>query len=146
MVRFVGRRRELADLAQARTVLASIGSGERTFTNIARAAGAIAHSTLTRATDVLVEKRMVAAELPISLSPSKERRYRITDSYLRYWFAFLGAHLAEIDRMRSDLTLEHIRSGWSSRRGRTVEPMVRDSLARLLPAARPPEASRPAHR
>jgi AAA+ ATPase superfamily predicted ATPase len=131
---------EFPDQAQARTVLAAIGSGERTFTNIARAAGNIAHSTLTRATDVLVEKRMVAAELPISLRPSKERRYRITDPYLRFWFAFLGPHLAEIDRMRSDLTLERIRGGWSSWRGRAVEPMVRDSLARLLPAAGLPAA------
>ena len=30
---------EFPDQAQARTVLAAIGSGERTFTNIARAAG-----------------------------------------------------------------------------------------------------------
>ncbi|NUP53162.1 MAG: ATP-binding protein [Catenulispora sp.] len=131
---------EFPDQAQARTVLAAIGSGERTFTNIARAAGDIAHSTLTRATDVLAEKRIVAGELPISLSPSKERRYRITDPYLRFWFAFLGPHLAEIDRMRSDLTLERIRGGWSSWRGRAVEPMVRDALARLLPAAGLPAA------
>lgn len=132
---------EFPDQAQARTVLAAIGSGERTFTNIARAAGDIAHSTLTRATDVLVEKRIVAAELPISLSPSKERRYRITDPYLRFWFAFLGPHLAEIDRMRSDLTLERIRGGWGSWRGRAVEPVVRESLARLLPAAGLPAAA-----
>ncbi|GAA1953335.1 ATP-binding protein [Catenulispora subtropica] len=131
---------EFPDQAQARAVLAAIGSGERTFTNIARAAGDIAHSTLTRATDVLIEKRMVAAELPISLGPSKERRYRIADPYLRFWFAFLGPHLAEIDRMRSDLTLERIRGGWASWRGRAVEPLVRDSLARLLPAAGLPAA------
>ncbi|NUR59646.1 MAG: ATP-binding protein [Catenulispora sp.] len=131
---------EFPDQAQTRTVLAAIGSGERTFTNIARAAGDIAHSTLTRATDVLVEKRMVAAELPISMRPSKERRYRITDPYLRFWFAFLGPHLAEIDRMRSDLTLDRIRGGWRSWRGRAVEPLVRDSLARLLPAAGLPAA------
>ena len=125
---------EFPDHAQARAVLAAIGSGERTFTNIARAAGGIAHSTLTRATDLLIDKRIVAGDLPISTQPSKERRYRITDSYLRFWFAFLGPHLAEIDRMRSDLTLDRIRRGWTSWRGRAVEPLVRESLARLLPA------------
>jgi AAA+ ATPase superfamily predicted ATPase len=108
--------------------------GERTFTNIARAAGGIAHSTLTRATDVLVDKRIVAAELPVSLQPSKERRYRITDSYLRFYFAFPGPHLAELDRMRSDLTLERIRRGWTAWRGRAIEPLVRESLMRLLPS------------
>jgi len=125
---------EFPDQAQARAVLGAIGSGERTFTNIARAAGGIAHSTLTRATDVLVEKQIMAAELPISLQSSKERRYRITDSYLRFYFAFLRSHLAEIDRMRSDLTLERIRRGWTAWRGRAVEPLVRESLMRLLPS------------
>lgn len=125
---------EFPDQAQARAVLGAIGSGERTFTNIARAAGGIAHSTLTRAADLLVDKRIVAAELPVSLQPSKERRYRITDSYLRFYFAFLGSHLAEIDRMRSDLTLERIKRGWTAWRGRAIEPLVRESLMRLLPS------------
>lgn len=125
---------EFPDQAQARAVLAAIGSGERTFTNIARAAGGISHSTLSRAADVLVTKRIVAAELPIALAASKERRYRITDPYLRFWFAFLAPHLAEIDRMRSDLTLDRVRAGWPSWRGRAVEPLVRESLARALPA------------
>lgn len=124
---------EFPDHAQARAVLGAIGSGERTFTNIARAAGGIAHSTLTRATELLIDKRIVVGELPISLQPSKERRYRITDSYLRFYFAFLGSHLAEIDRMRSDLTLERIKRGWTAWRGRAIEPLVRESLMRLLP-------------
>lgn len=125
---------EFPDQTQARQVLAAIGSGERTFTNIGRAAGGIAHSTLSRATELLTEKGVVAAELPISLTPSKERRYRITDPYLRFWLTFLGPHLAELDRMRPDLTLDRIARGWTSWRGRAVEPLIRESLARLLPA------------
>ncbi|MGY4100573.1 ATP-binding protein [Nocardia sp. R16R-3T] len=125
---------EFPDQTQARQVLAAIGSGERTFTNIARAAGGIAHSTLTRATELLTTKGIVAAELPISLTPSKERRYRITDPYLRFWLTFLGPHLTELDRMRPDLTLERIHRRWTSWRGRAIEPVVRESLARLLPA------------
>jgi uncharacterized protein len=131
---------DFPDQAQARMVLAAIGSGERTFTNIARAAGDIAHSTLTRAADLLISKGAVAGELPVSLSPSKERRYRITDSYLRFWHAFLGPHLAEVDRMRSDLTLARIERGWTGWRGRAVEPLVREALARLLPALGIPAA------
>ena len=131
---------EFPDQAHARMVLAAIGSGERTFTNIARAAGGIAHSTLTRAADLLISKGVVAGELPVSLSASKERRYRITDSYLRFWLAFLGPHLAEVDRMRSDLTLARIERSWSDWRGRAVEPLVREALARLLPAQGIPAA------
>jgi AAA+ ATPase superfamily predicted ATPase len=110
--------------------------------NLARAAGGISHSTLTRASDLLIEKRVVTGELPVSLRPSKERRYRLTDPYLRFWFAFLGQHLAEIDRMRSDLTLSRIRRSWTSWRGRAVEPLIRESLARMLPAHGIPAAPR----
>jgi hypothetical protein len=131
---------EFPDQAQARMVLAAIGSGERTFTNIARAAGGIAHSTLTRAADLLISKGVLAGELPVSLFPSKERRYRITDSYLWFWLAFLGPHLAEVDRMRSDLTLARIERSWTDWRGRAVEPLVRAALARLLPARGIPAA------
>ena len=126
---------EFPDQAQARMVLAAIGSGERTFTNIARAAGGIAHSTLTRAADLLISKGVVAGELPVSLSPSKERRYRITDSYLRFWLAFLGPHLAEAgpSALGPDAGPDRaeLESHW---RGRAVEPLVREALARLLPA------------
>jgi len=98
--------------------LAAIGSGERTFTNIARAAGDIAHSTLTRAADLLISKGVVAGELPVSLGP----------------------HLAEVGRMRSDLTLARIERSWTDWRGRAVEPLVREALARLLPAQDIPAA------
>ncbi|MBL7256840.1 ATP-binding protein [Actinoplanes sp. LDG1-01] len=124
---------EFPESAMARTVLSAIGSGERTFTNIARAAGGISHTTLTRSTEVLTGKRMVAAELPVALGPSKERRYRVTDPYLRFWLTFVAPHLAEIERLRGDLTLRRIEAGWTSWRGRAVEPLLRESLARLLP-------------
>ncbi|MEZ0069524.1 AAA+ ATPase superfamily predicted ATPase [Streptacidiphilus sp. MAP12-20] len=123
---------EFPPQAMGREVLRAIGAGERTFTNIARAAGGIAHSTLSRAADLLIDKRVVAAELPLSLHPSRERRYRVADPYLRFWLAFLDPHMAEIERMRGDLTLARIRDQWTSWRGRAVEPLIRESLARVL--------------
>jgi len=119
--------------AMSREVLRAIGTGERTFTNIANAAGGIAHTTLSRALDLLVSKRVVAAELPVSLRPSKERRYRVADPYLRFWLAFVEPHMAEIERMRGDLTLARVQQQWTSWRGRAIEPLVRESLARILP-------------
>jgi uncharacterized protein len=47
---------ELPDELPARRVLSAIGSGERTYTSIARAAGAPTPSTLTRALDLLGAK------------------------------------------------------------------------------------------
>jgi AAA+ ATPase superfamily predicted ATPase len=121
-------------------VLHAIGSGERTFSNIARSAGGLAHTSLTRAMQVLTDKGIVVGELPVALSPSKERRYRIADPYLRFWLTFLAPHMAEIERMRGDLTLVRIKEKWSSWRGRAVEPLIRESLARLLPDDQLPAA------
>jgi len=131
---------EFPPQAMAREVLRAIGSGERTFGNIARAAGGIAHSTLSRALDLLIDKRVVTAELPVSLRPSKDRHYRIADPYLRFWLAFLAPHMAEIERMRGDLTLARITERWTGWRGRAIEPLVRESLARLLPLGDVPAA------
>jgi uncharacterized protein len=125
---------------QARDVLRAIGSGERTFTSIARAAGGINGTSLTRALDRLTTKGMVAAELPVSLLPSRERRYRISDSYLRFWLRFLEPHMAEIERRRGDITLRRVKTGWSAYRGRAVEPVIREALARLLPDGQLPVA------
>ncbi|MFE7710093.1 ATP-binding protein [Streptomyces sp. NPDC057486] len=131
---------EFPPQAMGREVLRAIGTGERTFSNIARAAGGIAHSTLSRAAELLIDKRAVAAELPLSLRPSKERRYRVADPYMRFWLAFVEPHMAEIERLRGDLTLARIRDRWTTWRGRAVEPLIRESLARALPDDRLPAA------
>ncbi|MER7724159.1 ATP-binding protein [Streptomyces sp. NPDC096323] len=125
---------------QARAVLSAIGSGERTFSNIARAAGGLSGASLQRSLTTLTEKRMVAAELPLSVRPSKDRRYRVADPYMRFWLKLLGPALPEIERGRGDLTLARIRESWTSWRGRAVEPLVREALARLLPDGNLPAA------
>jgi AAA+ ATPase superfamily predicted ATPase len=124
---------EFPSEALALDVLSQIGAGETTFTNIARAAGGLQATSLKRALDLLTTKRVVARELPLSTKPSKEARYRVADPYLRFWLAFVGPHMAEIERGRSDRVLRRIRDGWTSWRGRAIEPVVREALRRLLP-------------
>lgn len=131
---------EFPDHTQARTVLSAIGTGERSFTNIANAVGGIAATPLNRALGTLMDKRIVAGELPVALQPSKDRRYRVTDPYLRFWLRFLGPHLDEIERGRGDTTTQRIATSWASWRGRAIEPLVRESLARLLPDQGLPDA------
>lgn len=70
---------EFPDQAQARSVLAQIGSGELTFSNIARAAGGLQAGSLSRALETLGTKRVVVREVPLSTKPSKEARYRVND-------------------------------------------------------------------
>lgn len=119
--------------AQARRVLSAIGHGDRTFGNIARAAGDLAASSLQHALKLLVDKRLVASELPLSTKPSKDRRYIITDCYLRFWLAFIDPNASELDRRRSDLVMRRIDASWTSWRGVVIEHLVRESLWRLLP-------------
>jgi hypothetical protein len=124
---------EFPGQAQARTILSAIGSGERTFSNIARAAGGIGATPLQRSLTLLADKRVIASELPLSTRPSKDRRYRVADPYLRFWLRFLGPGMEEIERGRGDVTLSRVREGWTSWRGRAIEPLLREALARLLP-------------
>ncbi len=92
---------------QARTVLSAIGSGERTFTNIGRRAGVGQQGSLSRSLTLLSDKRAVAVDQPLSTKPStKDKRYRVADPYLRFWLAFLGQHIGEVERGRGDRVLE----------------------------------------
>jgi uncharacterized protein len=116
--------------SQARLVLGAIGAGERTFSLIARAAG-VPPASLNRALDTLTAKRIVEASTPLSTRPSRETRYAVADPHLRFWLAFLGPHLPEIERGRGDLTLARIDRSWTAWRGRAIGPVVRDSLRRL---------------
>ncbi len=119
--------------AMARDVLGKIGSGETTFTNIARAAGGINSASVSRALEILVAKRIVTRETPLSTKASKEARYRITDPYMSFWLTFVGPNLSEIERGRGDRVIERIKATWPSWRGRVIEPIVREAISRLLP-------------
>ena len=119
--------------AQARAVLSAIGSGERTFTNIGRAAGDLRQGSLDRSLKLLLAKRVVEQDLPLSVKPAaKDKRYRVADPYLRFWLAFLGPHMAEVERGRGDRVLARIQTFWTSWRGRAVEPVLREALGRVL--------------
>ncbi|MFT4165175.1 MAG: ATP-binding protein [Microlunatus sp.] len=115
----------------ARTVLGAIGSGERTFANIGRAAGDLLPGSLNRSLQLLTQKRIVRSEEPLSTNPPRSKRYHVSDPYLRFWLRFLGPHLDEIERGRGDRVLARITSSWTSWRGRAIEPVIRDALGGL---------------
>ncbi len=117
---------------QARQVLAAIGSGERTFAGIRRAAGSPPPGSLSRALATLRERGLIRAELPLSTARSAETRYRVADPYLRFWLAFVGPHQAEIERGRGDLSLARIERAWAAWCRRAIEPVLREALSRLL--------------
>ena len=62
---------------------------------------------------------------------SRLRRYRLTDPYLRFWFRFIARHLKDISRSRGDIAVAAFDTGWTSWRGRAIEPHVNEALTRL---------------
>ncbi|MGH3147907.1 MAG: ATP-binding protein, partial [Rubrobacter sp.] len=122
--------------AQAREVLRAIGAGETTFTAISRSAG-ISGTPLARSLELLVErKRVVSADRPLSVKPSRETRYHVADPYLRFWLRFVAPRIEEVERGRGELVVEGIRRSWTDYRGKAVEPLVREAVERMLPDER----------
>lgn len=127
---------ELPANVNARTVLAAIGGGERTNAGIAARTGirsmnlTVPRGPLT----VLGAKRLVTSALPLSTAKSVERRYWIADPYLRFWLRFIEPVLSEIERGLGATVAPAIVRGFADYRGRAIEPLVRDALARLAVA------------
>lgn len=132
---------EFHDGPIAYQVLSAIGSDDTArpgFTNILTtiadpADRKRAETGVTRALRTLVDdKGLIERERPAwAAAPSRLRRYRISDPYLRFWFRYLEKQTDLIARGRSDLAIGAFDRDWSSWRGRSIEPVVRQSLLRL---------------
>lgn len=134
---------EFPEASLSRAVLEAVGSSERTFTGIAHKAGGggpLSSGTLSPILNTLLDKRVLAVDTPLSVRPdTKNKRYRIADPYLRFWLAFLLRGLPLIERGRGDIVLSRLEKSWTSWRGRAVEPLIRQSVSRLLPNTDWPE-------
>jgi hypothetical protein len=131
---------ELPPTVSARAVLEAIGDDSRgpaVFGAIAdRLPGGegAAGAQVSRAVATLQEKRLVAVDLPAGApAGSRLRRYRVTDSYLRFWLRFVRPRLGDVERGRGDLAWAAYQRGWSTWRGRAIEPLVREALWRRAP-------------
>jgi uncharacterized protein len=118
---------------QARRVIEAIGHGESAHGRIQARSG-VKGNTLTAALDVLIDvKRLVSRELPYAAPPGRTAaKYSIADPYIRFWLRFVGPHVDELSRGRSDLVIERIMRDWSAFCGHAIEPVVREALERLL--------------
>ncbi|HLU75304.1 MAG TPA: DUF234 domain-containing protein [Nonomuraea sp.] len=117
--------------AQATLLVKAIGSGQRTFSSILRATGGMPTTSAKRGIQILLDKRVVTAELPLSTKAARDTRYHIADTHLRFWLSFVEPGLTEIDRGRGDLALKRIKRSWTTWRGGAVEPVIRESLRRM---------------
>ncbi|HEV3382701.1 MAG TPA: DUF234 domain-containing protein [Trebonia sp.] len=122
---------------QARTVLAAIGNGERTWKGITSEltdddGRPIADSSLGNALRRLEAKRVIAVDVPLSAkSGERDKRYRVADPYLRFYLAFLRDGLPLVERGRGDIVLLTIDRSWGTWHERAVEPVIREALLRI---------------
>lgn len=134
---------EFPDSPAAARVLSAIGTDETTaprFDDLIPAGLEDTEVTryqtaTTRALRILTDdKRLVTREVPAWSSPKgRLRRYRVTDPYLRFWFRYVDRSLELISRGRADHAFDRLERDWPSWRGRSIEPVVRESLARFVP-------------
>jgi len=132
---------EFPDAPAAAHVLSAIGaddSGHPRFSDLTPAltdpAGRKAAETaVTRALALLSgPKALVEKETPAwTGAGSRLRRYRVSDPYLRFWLRYGNKQTELVARGRADIPLGRFERDWSSWRGRSVEPLVRQSLLRL---------------
>jgi AAA+ ATPase superfamily predicted ATPase len=117
---------------QARRVIESVGSGDRTQGAIAQ--GAATHGVLPSGSlspllrRLTLEKRVLAVDEPLSTRSGKPALYRVADSNLRLYLAALRSAHELSRRGRPDAAFEVVERRWSSWRGRAVEPVVREAL------------------
>lgn len=132
---------EFPQAGHARAVLEAIGSGERTFQAIATRAGAasaLPSGTVSPILRTLMDKHVVCGEDPLSIAAdTRNRRYRIADPYLRFWLAFCRRAIPLAERGLMAQAVAAIRASWPSWRGQAVEPLVRESLERIVPTVWP---------
>lgn len=131
---------------QARRVLESIGHGERTFTNIAHAAGSapsepVKSGALGPLLHVLRDKQAIAVDTPLAIpSGNGGKLYRIADTYLRLYLAVLTRAHEDVKRDRPDLALRRFTRQWEGWLGKAIEPLIREALSRVAETLPWPEA------
>ncbi|GAT70094.1 ATPase [Planomonospora sphaerica] len=122
---------------QARRVLESVGSGDRTQANIASSAGGRQGTMASGALSPLLrrlveEKRVLAVDEPLSVRPGKPALYHVADSNLRLYLAMLRAAQEQSRRGRPQAAFKLVQRRWTSWRGRAVEPLIRQALEMAL--------------
>ncbi|MCE7008856.1 AAA family ATPase [Kibdelosporangium philippinense] len=124
---------EFATPDQARRVIEAVGSGDRTFSNIAATAGSRQGSIPSGSLSPLLhrlteEKRVFAVDHPLSIHPGKPALYRVADSNLRLYLAFGRTAQEQARRGRPEAGIQLLHRRWTTWRGRAVEPLIREAL------------------
>jgi len=124
---------EFATEAQARTVLGAMGAGARAHSRILGQTS-LSATTVNETLQMLAARRVVRRLTPYSARAApKTALWELVDPYMSFWLRFVNRRVDLIERGRGELLVEEFRESWPAFRGKAIEPVVRDSLERLLP-------------
>lgn len=119
----------------ANQVLRKLTSAPRTAAEISEALGIVKNGHVSSALSQLEEAGMVCADSgknPLTGSDMRERRYRLSDNYIRFYFKYIEPAKAVIDRGAYSFgTLEAL-EGWSAIKGLAFENLVVNNAASLV--------------
>jgi AAA+ ATPase superfamily predicted ATPase len=126
---------ELPVETHARTVLGALGEGARAHSRVLSRTG-MSGTVAGESLRLLAEKRIVRRLTPYSTRPApKTALWDVIDPYMRFWLRFVNRRIDLIERGRGNLVVDDFWKSWAAFRGQAIEPVVRDSLERLLPEA-----------
>lgn len=129
--------RELGLGSQAEALLLATGHGESSRAAIGRAARLPAAS-LDRALKQLISAGLLTSTRPLSIQPSREARYRISDPYLRFWLHMIAPRAEQIARGEMDAVVADVRRQWQRWRADSMLLVAREGMDRLARAGKLP--------
>lgn len=118
-----------------RAVLTAMGRGAKAHSAILGRTG-LSATTVNDTLELLRARGVVHRLAPYSTKPARRTAiWEVADPYMRFWLGFVDQRIDLIERNRGSLLIERFEQGWPSFRGRAIEPLVRESLQRILPDA-----------
>lgn len=125
---------ELPPKSAALAALHALGEGHVEFNAIVNRTR-LGRTALSGALKRHVLRGTLVRDTPFATGEdAKLTRYGVADPYLRFWLRFVGPHLPALARGRHDLVLAEIRRGWAAFSREAIQPIVRESLRRILPS------------
>ncbi|MEO7125803.1 MAG: ATP-binding protein [Nakamurella sp.] len=129
--------RQLGLSTQPESVLAATGSAQRSRASIGRIA-ALPPASLDRSLKSLVADGLMVVDRPLSLHVSREARYRLADSYLRFWLQTIAPRREDIARGRMGLVITDMRAHWDTWRRQAMSVLAQEAMNRLATAGQLP--------
>ena len=115
-------QQEVTEIGSYFSLIRVIAAGNHKLSEIASALG-VKSTGLTKYLKTLIDLDILERETPVTEEqPEKSKRglYRITDNYIRFWFAFVYPNRSFLERGNQQIVLDKLRKGFTSQQAAFV--------------------------